>query len=342
MNILILMEILKKDIYMNDLVSILVPVYGVEKYIERCALSLFEQTYKNIEYIFVDDCSPDNSVSVLKKVVDLFPSRKKQVFIIKHEHNQGLAAARNTALEYAHGKYVMHVDSDDFIDKTTVEKAMQKMYEESADIVIFGMNHVYKNKSISEMVEIPSDPKVYAAKLLARECPVCVCGGLYLRSLYMNNGVRAIPGLNMGEDYATKPRLVYYAKRIASIKEPLYSYVHYNEGAYSYTLKNKYIDDLMQALQVLESFFKKSDNPAFFTDSIKKAKIDIWFLLLTSWGIHHGNKIIWKRLQNLFNFQSLSNISFKKRVMIYFAQHNKPFLVKGYANCGVLIKKILK
>lgn len=327
---------------MNDLVSILVPIYGVEKYIKRCAESLFIQTYQNIEYIFVDDCTPDNSVDVLRRVLLRFPDRKDQVHIIRHEFNQGLAAARNTALEAAHGKYVMHVDSDDFIDKTTVEKAMLKMQEESADVVIFGMNHVFKDKVIAEKVDIPSDPKEYAAKLLARECPVCVCGGLYLRSLYMDNDVRAIPGLNMGEDYATKPRLIYYAKRIASLNEPLYSYVHYNEGAYSYTLKNKYIDDLMQALSVLESFFVKSENPAFFTDSIVKAKIDVWFLLLISWGIHHGDKIIWKRLQNLFDFQYLTNVSFKKRIIIYFAMHNKPFLVRSYAICGVLIKKLLK
>lgn len=328
--------------FMNDLVSVLVPIYNVEKYIERCAVSLFEQTYDNIEYIFVNDCTPDNSVSVLVKTIERFPIRKERVLVIRHQQNQGLAAARNTALEAAHGKYVMHVDSDDYIGKTTVEEAVRKMHEKSADVVIFGMTHVFKNKTISEVVDVPEDPWKYSAKLLARECPVCVCGGLYLRSLYMDNDVRAIPGLNMGEDYATKPRLVYYAKKIASLNKPLYFYVHYNEGAYSYTLKNKYVDDLIHALQVLEAFFKKCDKPAFFSDSIVKAKIDIWFLLLTSWGIHHGDKIIWKRLQKLFAFQSLSNISFKKKIMIYFAMHNRPCLVRLYAISGVLIKKLLK
>ena len=68
-------------------VSILVPVYGVEKYIERCARSLFEQTYDNIEYIFVDDCTKDRSIEILQKVLEDYPNRKNQVKILHHEKN---------------------------------------------------------------------------------------------------------------------------------------------------------------------------------------------------------------------------------------------------------------
>ena len=89
------------------LVSILVPVYGVEKYIERCARSLFEQTYENLEYIFVDDCTPDKSIEILKRVIEDYPNRKNQVRIIHHEHNRGLAAARNTALDAATSEFYL-------------------------------------------------------------------------------------------------------------------------------------------------------------------------------------------------------------------------------------------
>ena len=67
------------------LVSILVPIYNVSKYIEQCAVSLFEQTYDNIEYVFVDDCSPDDSIALLKKVMERYPKRKDQVKIVAHE-----------------------------------------------------------------------------------------------------------------------------------------------------------------------------------------------------------------------------------------------------------------
>ena len=96
-------------------VSILVPIYGVEHYIEQCARSLFEQSYSDIEYIFVNDCTPDSSMDILKQVLSIYPNRKSQVRIIEHEHNQGLGAARLTATKAATGEAVMHVDSDDYI-----------------------------------------------------------------------------------------------------------------------------------------------------------------------------------------------------------------------------------
>ena len=83
---------------MNILVSILVPIYNVENFIEKCSVSLFEQTYKNIEYVFVNDCSPDHSIEVLEKVAKNYPNRINSIKIINHDVNKGLAGARNTAI----------------------------------------------------------------------------------------------------------------------------------------------------------------------------------------------------------------------------------------------------
>ncbi|MBQ1779984.1 MAG: glycosyltransferase family 2 protein, partial [Bacteroidales bacterium] len=116
-------------------VSILVPIYEVEKYIERCARSLFEQTYDNLEYIFVDDCSPDKSMEILEQVMEDYPNRKKQVRIIRHEHNRGLAAARNTALDAATSPFITHVDSDDYLSLDAIHLLVNKQVETDADIV---------------------------------------------------------------------------------------------------------------------------------------------------------------------------------------------------------------
>ena len=102
-------------------VSILVPIYNVETYIHQCAVSLFEQTYNNIEYIFVDDASPDNSITILKDLIKRYPKREKDVRIITHEKNRGLAVARNTAISNATGDYIFIVDSDDYMEKQTIE-----------------------------------------------------------------------------------------------------------------------------------------------------------------------------------------------------------------------------
>ncbi|MDE6582169.1 MAG: glycosyltransferase [Duncaniella sp.] len=90
------------------MLSVLIPVYGVEKYMARCAESLFNQSIgEGIEYIFVDDRSPDGSVAVLETVVARYPGRKEQVTVVHHEKNQGLAGARLTGLKHARGKYII-------------------------------------------------------------------------------------------------------------------------------------------------------------------------------------------------------------------------------------------
>lgn len=117
------------------LVSVLVPIYQTEDFMERCARSVFEQTYKNLEYVFVDDGSTDNSICTLQRVLDDYPERKSHCKIIKHLQNKGLAAARNTAIANCHGDFVCHVDSDDWIEPYAIQSLVNKQYETGADFV---------------------------------------------------------------------------------------------------------------------------------------------------------------------------------------------------------------
>lgn len=116
-------------------ISVIIPIFRVEAYIERCARSLMEQTLEEVEFIFVDDCSPDGSVDVLQRVIADYPEREGQVRIIRHERNRGLPAARNTGLTEATGEYIFHCDSDDFIERDAVEKMYEIAKKEDADIV---------------------------------------------------------------------------------------------------------------------------------------------------------------------------------------------------------------
>ena len=119
----------------HPLVSILIPVYGVEKYIERCARSLFEQTYANLEFIFVDDRIPDHSIQLLENVLTMYPHRLKQVKIIKHSKNEGIAVVRNTAISNATGDFIFFVDSDDYIETDTISALVNEQNLTNADIV---------------------------------------------------------------------------------------------------------------------------------------------------------------------------------------------------------------
>ena len=102
-------------------VSVIIPVYGVEKYIERCAISLFEQTLDSIEYIFINDCTPDKSIDILKGIIAKYPKRAPHVRILNMLRNSGQAAVRITGLKNTKGNYIAHCDSDDWVDKNFYE-----------------------------------------------------------------------------------------------------------------------------------------------------------------------------------------------------------------------------
>lgn len=107
-------------------VSVIIPIYKVEPFVARCAQSLMEQTLTDVEYIFVDDASPDNSIAVLRKVITKYPERSNYVKVLTHTENKGLPAARNTGLAVAQGEYIFHCDSDDFVEPDMLEQLYRK------------------------------------------------------------------------------------------------------------------------------------------------------------------------------------------------------------------------
>lgn len=119
-----------------DKISVIIPVYKVANYIYKCALSLFMQTYQNVEYIFVNDCSPDESIQILLSALKKFPLRQSQTVIINHTINRGSAAARNTGLNSATGKYVIFIDSDDFCETNMLEEMYYAKQRSQADIIV--------------------------------------------------------------------------------------------------------------------------------------------------------------------------------------------------------------
>ena len=131
-------------------VSVITPVYGVEKYIERCARSLFEQTLDDIEYLFIDDCTPDRSIEVLRKVLENYPQRKPQVTIHRMESNSGQAKVREWGMRHATGEYLIHCDSDDWLMNDMYEKLYKKAVEESASIVFCNYSIADDNGNLKE------------------------------------------------------------------------------------------------------------------------------------------------------------------------------------------------
>ena len=252
-------------------VSICVPIYGVEKYIERCVRSLFEQTYPDIEYIFVDDSSPDKSVEVLMQVLEEYPQRKEHVHIIRQEKNRGLAAARNTAVDACQTEFLMHVDSDDWIEKSAIEKLLKEQSETDADIVCFDARVVFQNHIECYKNDDYSSPEDFVLKMLSGKVPHQLWGHLIRRSLYVTNRITALEGVNQAEDYQVMPRLAYYATKVSTLHETLYYYDRTTENSYSSNFKIDYALQIDKANQIIEDFF--SDKETVYRDVIQKMKL---------------------------------------------------------------------
>lgn len=240
-------------------VSICVPIYGVEKYITRCVESLFNQTYENIEYIFVNDCTKDRSITILEKILAAYPNRIKDVRIIHHDHNRGLAASRNTAVSSCTSEFIMHVDSDDYLDLNTVELAMKELISSNADIVRFGMYNEYVGKTIISLPKEFKNNKEYCLALLSRNVSVCVWGGVYRRELYTKNNIKNYEGVNLSEDYQITPQLAYYASKISYLQKPLYHYDLSNLSSYTHHITANSINQSQKTLDILRNIFKNRD-----------------------------------------------------------------------------------
>ena len=237
------------------LISVLVPVYGVEKFIARCAVSLFEQTYPNIEYVFVDDCGKDNSIQILKEVASSYPNRIESVSIIRHEKNRGLAAARNTAVAAAHGEFVIHVDSDDYLDLSTIEILYKKQVEKDYDIVSCDFTVISPEGDSFTPTQDYQSKSDYIKAILRVQENTNIVSRLIKLSIYRDHNIKLDEYSKVSEDFQTTSRVFYYANKIAFIHEGLYKYSRENEGSLTYKLNvPMFLADV--ECRELKAFFK--------------------------------------------------------------------------------------
>ena len=206
-------------------VSIIVPVYGVEQYIERCSRSLFEQSYNDeIEYIFINDCSKDHSIDILKRVIEDYPHRKAQVKIINHDINKGLPQARRTGILEAVGDYIISVDSDDWVDHSMVEKLTKRAESEKSDIVIYDYATVDNNGTVIKVFKgcLNIEKKALIEDMCAMRVSWSACNKMFKRSLITQS--IEFPRDNMGEDMALMMQVVIAAHGFSYEPEVFYFY----------------------------------------------------------------------------------------------------------------------
>lgn len=230
-------------------VTILVPVYGVERYIKQCAESLFSQTYADLEYVFVDDCTPDASVEVLRQVMQRFPERSSHVRIVRHEHNKGLGAARQTALSLVQTDCFAIVDSDDVLPLDAIETLVARMKETDADIVE-GAYQDYGDGRVGQTVmPYHGSQQSYMRKLL---CQNRLKNNVWAK-LYKSDVIRRVDrlfeeGIDYAEDYSATTRLSMVTRR-AWTDKVVYYYRTDNTASYTKQMSRKNVLSCLHAVR---------------------------------------------------------------------------------------------
>lgn len=251
---------------MDELISVIVPIYNVEKYLEKCVKSIQEQTYKNIEIILVDDGSPDNCGELCEKY-----ARKDPRIKVIHKENGGLSDARNKGIDNATGKYIVFVDSDDYIEINYIELLYKAIIENKAEISQCGINKVGCNEKIIERIKYQNNQlktgngmiqDFYTKHLIEN---VVVWNKMYKKELY--DKIK-FPFGKIHEDEFTTYKIFYQVEKVAVISECLYNYRQTNSSitGKKYNLKRL---NLLEALEERMEFFKKNNEKELYDLTIK-------------------------------------------------------------------------
>lgn len=261
-------------------ISVLIPVYNVEKYVKRCLSSVLNQTMQEgVEVIIVNDCTPDHSIEVIFETLRAYSGNEKgekmSVRVVNHDTNRGQAAVRNTAMNYATGDYVIHVDSDDWIEPDMLEEMYKKAISTDADVVI------------SDYWESTLQGEIYKSQPHYISAPNCICGfldesligtnwnKLVKRSLYTNNDIHFFEGINLFEDRICNIRLFLHVQKIAYVSKAFYHYVQYNTTSITKHVTRNNLDNSVAYLNFIETNLSNE-----YQHSVKISKVKVLCQLL--------------------------------------------------------------
>lgn len=243
-------------------VTVIVPVFNVENYVERCARSLFGQTLEDMEFIFVDDCSSDKSIQLIESILRDFPKRERQVRFIRHKKNGGPSTARNTGISMATGEYICCCDSDDYVELDMYEKLYNQAKSTCCDICCcdFYM-HGPNEKNVVKALDIVPD-KLQLLRAYIMNGWTVAWNMLVKRELYVDYHIRGFEGYSFCEDYGLTVRLLYYASVVTHLSAPLYHYNRMNSASIVATsLRNenvkKITNDQVEIYSLINKFFEE-------------------------------------------------------------------------------------
>lgn len=237
------------------MISFIIIGYNVEKYIEKCINSVIKQTYKDIEVIFVDDGSTDNT----RKIVEgIFNEDKRCKYI--YQKNKGANAARITGYKNANGKYIAFIDGDDWIDESLAKTAIEYFQMKDLDFICYNFNFVYENGKCclnTKFEETVYRENCYLESILLSKTPHYLWNKVYRCSFLQKMNFDKIPQITMGDDLMANVRMGIEKPNVIAINKPLY-YYYLKNSSVSQQFNPKYIE-IIKALNDIEKSLEKAD-----------------------------------------------------------------------------------
>lgn len=261
----------------NPLISVIIPVYNAEKYLEQCLESVLNQTYKELEVICINDGSSDNSIKILKQYAE-----KHSRIIVVDKDNEGVSAARNIGLKKAQGDYLMFVDADDWIDCDTCEKAVLAMINTGSDVVIWSYISEHESKKIKKELfhadNIVFDKKDVRNKIHRRFIGVCgeelghpeladslctVWGKLYKRKLILDNDISFIDLEQIGtyEDGMFNLEAFYYVQKAMYLNKNYYHYRRENTASVTSGYRSQLYKQWQNLFKLMADYIAEKNLP---------------------------------------------------------------------------------
>ncbi len=261
-------------------ISVITPVYGVEKFIEKSLRSLLTQSKTDgVEFILVNDCTPDNSMEIARRVISEFPHLT--VKIVEHKENGGLAVARQSGVDAASGEYMIHIDSDDWCEPTMLEDMYRVARANDADVVVADIYINHPNKQVYRSMDVPTTTRECVAAILEGRLSGSTCNKLTRRSICTDNNLKWVPGLDIAEDWLIYLKIFSYAKRVVYLPK---AFLHYfqNSGSLTKRLGDNRLRNYIEADRLASEFLSSIGRYEEYSDSFVVGRVSLLNILVAN------------------------------------------------------------
>jgi len=245
-----------------NLVSVIIPTYNTEKFIEKCLKSIKNQTYTHIEIIIINDGSTDNTLTIIEK----HKKTDNRIKLLNFTQNKGNGIGRNLAVKEAKGEYILFVDADDWVENNLIEKVVTKIETTNADVVLFGhTEHLPYKKFRKRVSHIPrindfENHEIIFQNYLLQHNGVLIQPWIYLinRKLLIENNICFNETGVFFEDVIFSTKLLFYTKKLVAVREELYHYYRHKKSI-THSYGRKTVEGRFAALIEIKQFLKQNN-----------------------------------------------------------------------------------